>query len=409
MTQGEGNPRSTARRRLLVGFVVLLAFGCQTSTSVRERVHAVRAALFDAGYDDPRAADKFAEAQRLFEQGRYAQAQALFRELADNRSNPADLAEHARFMQAECRRLRRQYPEAVDTYHKLLLDFPTGAHRREACQRIYEIADYWLEDFRKELAERAGETGVLHWRPAWKNPFDPTRPWIGQEGRALEALEHVWTHDLTGPVADKALFWCGYVNFVRGNFAEADHFFSTLCEMHKDSPLRPHALIYAIQAKNNATGGAEYDNRKCAEALHLVHTAEAGVPELTQNPEMAEKLTRARAAIRWQQAEKDFRMAEYYERTGHPGSAVFYYELVRRRYPGTPFAEQASQRKDHLIALMKQGKDAPGLDPLARAQAKWNEWFGRPPRPEEDRSPPRADPNLQPTSGVPSAALPAGP
>src|SRR5262249_28467128 len=154
--------------------------------------------------------------------------------------------------------------------------------------------------------------------------LDRSKPSFDQEGRALEALERVQTHDPVGPTADQALFWCGYVNYIRGNFNEADPFFSQLVELHKDTPLRPQAVSYAIQAKNNATGGAVYDGRKCAEALHLVHIAEATVPELTNNPEMAEKLTKAKFAIQYQQAEKDFRTAQYYERTGHPGSAVFY-------------------------------------------------------------------------------------
>jgi hypothetical protein len=43
-------------------------------------------------------------------------------------------------------------------------------------------------------------------------------------------------------------------------------------------------------------------------------------------------------------AQRDFATAEFYRRTGHPESAFFYYELVRRRYPGTPFAAMAQQR-----------------------------------------------------------------
>lgn len=43
-------------------------------------------------------------------------------------------------------------------------------------------------------------------------------------------------------------------------------------------------------------------------------------------------------------AEKDFKVAEFYRRTGHPASAVFYYETVCRRYPGTDVAERAKGR-----------------------------------------------------------------
>jgi tetratricopeptide (TPR) repeat protein len=323
MAKSGGRMLATTRGRMiaLLGVFALLAPGCQTWQSFKARSANIRNTLFYSSYDDPQAGEKLAAAEQQFAEGQYAKAIDRFRELADNQGNPTDLAERARFMQAECRRMRGQYPEAVDTYHKLLMDFPTGAHRREACQRMFEIADYWLDDFRDELAKRADEKGVLRWRPGWPNPFDRTKPLLDQEGRALEALENLHTQDVTGPTADKALFWCGYVNFIRGNFQEADHFFSMLVELHKDSNLRPQAIAYAIQAKNNATGGAVYDTRKCAEALQLVHMAEATVPELTQDPAMAEKLTRAKFAIRSQQAEKDFRTAEYYERTGHPGSA----------------------------------------------------------------------------------------
>lgn len=394
--------RPTGRRLIVAAAVAAaLAPGCRTYESMKDAVREVGLA---SNYDDPRADGKMAEADRLFEAGHYGDALTAYKKLADNTGNSADLAERARFMQAECRRMMGEYPKAVDTYHRLLKDFPTGAHRREACNRVFEICDYWLDDFRDELTERGarGEKGVLGWRPRWPNVFDKTKPdWV-QEDRALEALERVHTHDITGPAADQALFWCGYVNFVRGNFDEADHFFSQLVELHKESKLRPQAIAYAIQAKNNATGGAVYDGRKCAEALHLVHVAEATVPELTNDPAAADRLTRSKFAIRFQQAEKDFKTAEYYERAGHPGSAVFYYELVRRRYAGTRYADVASERKDAIMGLMAAGKNPPGADPFAHVKAKWDEVFG----PPAERQP---GPTADDRPGAEYAGRPGGP
>lgn len=387
------------RAGALVAVVALVvAPGCHSARNFKERARVALAPLVGSNYDDPMAEAKLQEAEELFNAKDFEKAQGQFRTLADNKGNAAVLAERARFMQAECRYARGQYPEAADTYHKVLLDFPTGAYRRNCCSRMYEICEYWLDDFQDELKRRSGEKGVLRWRPSWPNPWDRTKPTVDQEGRTLENLERVHAHDITGPTADKAIFWCGYVNFIRGNFQEADQFFSQLVDMHTDSPLRPQAIAFAIQAKNNATGGASYDGRKCAEALQLVHVAEASVPELTNNPEMAEKLMRAKFAIRSQQAEKDFLMAEYYERTGHPGSAVFYYELVRRRYGGTRYSDSATERQARLITLMKEGRPEPGNDPFAIAQAKWNEVFGKNQQSEEkDRA--RVDPNLMQAGG----------
>jgi TolA-binding protein len=44
----------------------------------------------------------------------------------------------------------------------------------------------------------------------------------------------------------------------------------------------------------------------------------------------------------------EFKMAEFYHQTGHPGSAAFYYELVSRRYPGTSIAQKAKERLEQL-------------------------------------------------------------
>src|SRR5262245_25193578 len=410
MANADQRMRRRIPRRVLVALAAFafLAPGCRSWHSFKERAAQFRGELFDSAYDDPRAEEKFANGVRLFEEEQYDKAREVFRGIADNQLNPTELAEQARFMQAECRFMRRQFPEAADTYHKLLMDFPTGAHRRAACGRIYEIADFWLDDFRAEKEHRADEKGILRWRPKWPNPFDRSRPWVDQEGRMREAFERVHTQDVTGPSADKAIFWCGYVNFIRGNFQEADHFFSQLVELHKESPLRPQAIAYAIQAKNNATGGSQYDGRKCAEALQLVHLAEASVPELTQDPEMSAKLTRAKFAIRSQQAEKDFRTAEYYERIGHPGSAVFYYELVRRRFAATKYAEIANERKERLLALMREGKPVPGNDPIAILSTKWKDLFGTTqPAGTEEREPDRSGPKVGPPAPV-SVGVPGG-
>ena len=80
----------------------------------------------------------------------------------------------------------------------------------------------------------------------------------------------------------------------------------------------------------------------------MVHQALERYPELAANKK--DFLERQLIGINMQQAEKDFRTAEFYKRTNHPGSAYFYYEIVRRRYPGTPLADKAAERMKELEA-----------------------------------------------------------
>lgn len=359
-----------------------LAPGCYAVKNIKDSFANWRP--FTSSYDDPLANEKLKQAHELYDAGEYKKAGKIFKELADNHGNSRTLAGEAQWFQAECRRHRGRFPDAVDSYHRYLMEFYDGPYKAQACEWIYKIGEFWLDDFRQEMAARQNESGMLHWRPSWPNPTDTMRPLLLQESRALEALQMVSMYDGQGPLADKALYWCGIVNFIRGNFEQADSFFTQLKDMHPHSPLRPQAFIYGIQAKNNATGGAMYDGRKCAEALHMIQLAEASIPEMSRDPQMAEMLAKSKFAIRYQQAEKDFITAEWYERTGHPGSAYFYYELTRRRYANTRYAEIAAERMARIKSEMDAGRVPTSNDPLMIAQAMWKQKFGKKPKPGEE-------------------------
>src|SRR5439155_25249444 len=121
----------------------------------------------------------------------------------------------------------------------------------------------------------------------WTNPFhvEGSKPFFDEEGRALEKLEQVRYNDMTGPMADRALFLAGSVKFFREDYREADHYFSQLVEMHPNSPYAAQAIELAIISKHMSTGGSDYDGRKVAEARHLVDTALRSCPELAAKKE----------------------------------------------------------------------------------------------------------------------------
>lgn len=68
--------------------------------------------------------------------------------------------------------------------------------------------------------------------------------------------------------------------------------------------------------------------------------------ELARSDEQAKEKEKAAQAA----AERDLKVAQFYDRTGHAGSAVFYYQLICRRYPGTNEAAIALQRLAELVA-----------------------------------------------------------
>lgn len=302
---------------------------------------------------------QLAGANELYRRGDYALAEKVFRKVADNKHNTPQVAEEARYYEAECLRLQKRYPKASDVYTQLLTDFPNGMHREQAVERKFEIANVWLDDTREDMkAHKEKEEGKRSLvMPAAFVHFEKEKPFFDEEGRAIEALDQVTLSDFNGRRADEALFLAGSVKFYREDYREADRYFSQIVEMHPNSKLAPQAVELAIIAKNLETGGPDYDGRKVAEARKLVDTALRNYPELAAKKQ--EFLERQLAGINLQQAAKDFKIGEFYRRTGHPGSAYFYYEIVRRRYPGTPYFQMADERMREMRAKLEKSGQAP--------------------------------------------------
>jgi TolA-binding protein len=304
--------------------------------------------------------------REVFRQRDYVKAEKAFHKIAEKAKDDPVVAEEARFYEAECLYMQQRYPKAADTYVRMLNDCGSGVHREQAVQRMFDIANFWLEDTRKEMEETKEKQAGKRWfvAPHFVH-LDRTKPFLDEEGRAVELLEHVRYNDINGPLADKALFMIGTVKFFNEDYREADYQFTQIVEKHPASPLYPRAAEMAIIAKNLSTGGSDYDGRKCAEARDMVPIALASYTKVEQdNPPLAKEkeefLRRQLAGITMQQAEKDYKMAEFYRRTGRPESAFFLYEVVRRRYPGTKYADLATEEM-HRIREKVEKENGPKL------------------------------------------------
>jgi outer membrane protein assembly factor BamD (BamD/ComL family) len=303
------------------------------------------------------------------------------------------------YYRAECNRLQGYYPKAADLYVNLLNKFSHTPYREQAIQHMFDIANYWLDDTRAEMREYKEKREGKRW-VVWPRfiSFDRTKPFLDREGRAIEKLEQVRLHDGRGPLADHALFMCGVVKLFNEDYRNADTYFSEVANKHKDSPLAAKSVELAIYCKHMSTGGSDYDGRKVAEARTLVQTAFDNYPSLAH--EKRAFLLRQLDNINLQQADKDFKMAEFYQRTGHPGSAYFYYELVRRRYPGTKYAEMSVKRMNELRGKLEKEQAKQASGPPAGPGP------GGPALPPSGPVGPRAG---DPPGSLPGGGLPGGP
>jgi outer membrane protein assembly factor BamD (BamD/ComL family) len=334
-------------------FGAALLAGCQQTSAFQERI-----GLKPRAVGDPTEA--LARADEAYRSEEYDKAGEIFEEVADDTRQRPEVAEKARFYQAESLKRQGYYPKAADAYNKLLQDFPSGLYRTQAAGQMYQIASEWLQPVREEIEDAAKPENERR-RKDWTNDvvpanFDRKMPTFASEDRALQTLDKVYFSDPTGPTADKSLFMLGRVHFHRQNYGEAARYFQQLVETCDKSPYRDDALRLAIVAKTNVPAGPDRDGRDTADAIRLIGTARATSPQLVR--EHGTMLDEQSVKVRSQQASKDFETAEFYRRTGHPGSAWFYYELVKRRYPGIqPWADRAVARQSELKAELDDAQD----------------------------------------------------
>ena len=305
----------------------------------------------------PTVGGDYDAALQLFEKKEYAQAEPIFRKIADNSKNMPKVCESARWWQAECFYNQGQYPDAAERYMQLLNTFPSAEHGEPARKKLFDIVNYWLDETRDQMEQAREVREGKRWftTPILPVHWEDSKPLLDIEGHALRLLETVHLTNPRGPLGDKALFYLGSVKFYRESYRDADHYFYQLVQFYPNSPHAPKALELSIICKQICVGGPHYDGRKLQEARDLITKARNGYGGLSHGNEQF--LTKQLVQIHLMQAEKDYDTAKLYERIGHPGSAYFCCEIVKRRYPGTPFADKAEQRMVELKAKAEKERE----------------------------------------------------
>jgi outer membrane protein assembly factor BamD (BamD/ComL family) len=275
---------------------------------------------------------------------------------------PRSVYEEALFGEAECQRLQKNYRDAMDTYNKLLVQFQNSQYQSRACQGLFEIADHWLEPTRRQMNEYHEQLEGKRWMvtPALYVHFDKDMPMLDAEGHATAILNTIRLHDINGPMGEESLFMLGTINFFRKEYKEADFYFSQLYKDYPNSDKAARAIKQSVICKQLMTGGTDYDLRGVEESKKLLMKMQGAYPELAKDEKWVGDQLKM---MNLQQADRDFKVAEFYQRTGHPGSAYFYYELVCRRYPGTKWEPIAKQRKEELRGKAERESNMQGAAP----------------------------------------------
>ena len=287
------------------------------------------------GPDQQLAEQSYAAGEDLFQRENYADAAKHFKQTVA-RWPGSHLEQDARFFLGECKFFTDDYPAANAAYEALLKDYPNSPHLDKVVKRQFEIARYWEQHHMHSP----------HW-PVTPNLIDGTRPLFDTAGRAIKVYEGIRLNDPTGPLADDAIMATANSYFLRGRYNDADYQYGLIRSEYPRSEHQYEAHILGLQCKLRKYQGPDYDGTPLDEAKKLAKQLQVQFAgELSE--EERKRLAVIRGTLNRNLAERDLKVAKYYDDTKYYRSAKFYYARVARDFPNTPLADQARKRYQEL-------------------------------------------------------------
>jgi outer membrane protein assembly factor BamD (BamD/ComL family) len=291
----------------------------------------------------------------------FTAAAEQYRSAADQWPN-STLEHDALFLLAESHFFADRYPDAEKVFEELLSKYPNSKYLDKIQPRRFSIAQYWLS---MDGADRQKFHEF--------NLIDASLPTRDRYGQAVRVLDRIRLDDPTGKLADDATMALGNAFFRRSEFLRADEYYSDLRKTFPSSEHQFRAHFLGVKAKLLSYQGPDYSANAINEAEKLVKQILRQFPGDAETER--EYLNRAAAEIRYHKAQREWNLAQHYDRRAEFGAAKFYYRALLDEYAGTPFAKESAQRMREigglpetpeprlswLVDLFPENNDAPVL------------------------------------------------
>ena len=221
---------------------------------------------------------------------------------------------------------RRHYDKAHRVLQTLLDEYARTAVIPEALRVEFVIAEAYLAGARRKFLGIGLLSGV---------------------DTAYVILDEISTKYPDSSLAELAIKTKADHLFRVGEHALAELEYERLLRDYPRSRYQQFALRRSADAALASFGGVDYDDAALIEAAERFEEYRLRYGVAADHEEVGLILD----GIRDRQAEKEFRIGTYYERTRHLSSAIFCYNLVRRNWPQTLTARLALAQLERLGAL----------------------------------------------------------
>lgn len=212
---------------------------------------------------------------------------------------------------------------AFQAYRELLQRYPQNERINEAIEREFRIGNLFL----------SGKRGTV-----FGLDILPSGP------RAVEVFKHIAEAAPYSEYGDQAHFHLGLAYKKMGRFEEAIQAFQAVIDQYTQSPLRPQAQFQIADTSYLQSAARARDQRIMDQAAKEIDQFLKHYP----NSNVSDKAAKLRQEIDEKHAEKNYRIALFYEKENFLDSAFVYYRDVILRYPHTRWGHKAKERLQAL-------------------------------------------------------------
>jgi len=236
---------------------------------------------------------------------------------------------------------RGNYYKAYERYEELMDSYAGSDLVERALRREMAIAAKFLAGTRRKVL------GV-RMLPA------------AEEG--LDILDNIAVHRAAGTsLAAEALEMRADYFYQQGEFADAEREYARLAREFPSGAEAPVAMLRSAQSAMASFAGVEFDDAPLIEAEIRFQEVLRRFPKLAEQEQVPQILEQ----IRDTRAEKEYRVARWYEKTNRYRAAGFYYQSVARYWPDTHWAGLAQEAGARLPVEEEAPTEGSGEIPQA--------------------------------------------
>ena len=243
----------------------------------------------------------------------------------------SDYAPRAEYLIGRCLETSHRDEAAFNAYEAIIQKYPHSESYEDVLWRQYEIANRFLN----------GE-----WFRLWG-----TIPLYPSMDETAKLFSTIVTNGPYSDVAPKAQMQIGTAREKQKDYPSAVKAYATAADRYYNQPaIAADALYREGMAYQKQAATAEYDQVTAALAIAAYTDFITLYPDDKRKPDALKAIT----ALKTQQVEGNFRVAQFYEQNKvlnaqqRRDGALVYYNQVLQLDPNSPFAAQARQRIEQL-------------------------------------------------------------